>query len=58
VEDVMCSEAAWSEIHQEAGLVPLATHRPLGRAREPWAWVSETRVAPWVITVLEPAPVR
>lgn len=54
VEDVLCSEAAWRAIFADAGLTPLRTHRPLGRAGEPFTWVSETRVAPWAITMLQP----
>jgi hypothetical protein len=30
----------------------VAEHRPLGREDEPFAWVNETRIAPWVIYVL------
>ncbi len=58
VEDVLCTEAAWLAIFRAAGLAPLRTHRPLGRAGEPCAWVSETRVAPWTITLLERAATR
>lgn len=52
VEDVLCTEGAWRAIFADAGLAPRLTHRPLGRADEPQAWVSETRVSPWCITVL------
>lgn len=52
VEDVLCSEAAWTGIFADAGLTPRLTHRPLGRADEGQRWVSETRVAPWTITIL------
>jgi hypothetical protein len=30
------------------------TVRPLGRPEEPYAWISETSVPPWVIYVLAP----
>ncbi len=52
VEDVLCTEMAWRTIFREAGLAPILTHRPLGRAGDPPAWVSETRISPWAITVL------
>lgn len=52
VEDVLCTAEAWTAIQRDSGLVPLQTHRPLGRSDEPFAWVSETRIAPWRITVL------
>jgi trans-aconitate methyltransferase len=53
VEDVVCSKASYLEIYRGAGLEVVASHEPLGRAGEPVAWVSETRVAPWRIDVLK-----
>jgi SAM-dependent methyltransferase len=53
VEDVVCSKASYVGIYREAGLGLVASHEPLGRADEPFAWVNETRVAPWRIDVLE-----
>ncbi len=55
VEDVVCSKASYLEICREAGLGVVASYEPLGRADEPFAWVNETRVAPWRIDVLERA---
>jgi SAM-dependent methyltransferase len=52
VEDVLWSDEAYREVCRRAGLRVVATHRPLGRATEPYAWVSETTIAPWVIYVL------
>lgn len=47
-EDYMASFAA-------ADLEAVATLRPLGLEAEPFEWVSETRVPPWVIYMLKPA---
>ena len=55
VHDVLCSDACYRDAYRRAGLAVLDVFRPLGRDDEPFAWVSETRVAPWVIYVLEPA---
>jgi hypothetical protein len=55
VEDVVCSKAAYLEIYGEAGLAVVASHQPLGREDERFAWVNETRVAPWRIDVLKRA---
>jgi SAM-dependent methyltransferase len=55
VEDVVCSKASYRELYAEAGLEVAAAHEPLGRADEPYAWVNETRVAPWRIDVLKRA---
>jgi len=53
VEDVLCTEAAYRELYRDSGLELLVTHAPLGRPDEPYAWVTETRVAPWRIDVLK-----
>lgn len=52
VEDVLCMEADYLEAYAAAGLDVVDTMRPLGRASEPFAWVTETRVSPWLIHVL------
>lgn len=55
VDDILCPDADYLEIYRQAGLEPVRAYRPLGREGEPWAWVNETRIAPWVIWVLAPA---
>ena len=55
VEDVVCSKDTYLGIYREAGLEVVASHEPLGREDEPFAWVNETRVAPWRIDVLRRA---
>ncbi len=52
VEDILWTDEDYREVYRRAGLMPIMTHRPLARPSEPHAWVSETRVAPWVIYVL------
>ena len=52
VEDIVWTDEGYEDVYASAGLIALESHRPLGRASEPWAWVSETAIAPWVITVL------
>ncbi len=51
-EDVLCTDAAYREFYRQAGLAVVAEYRPLAKADEGWPWVSETRVAPWVIYVM------
>ena len=53
VEDIVCTDEAYQEIYREAGLQPVAVYRPLATGREPYEWVSETRIAPWVICLLK-----
>jgi len=55
VEDVFCTDADYRALYAGAGLRLLETHRPLGRADEPWPWVTETEVSPWAIYVLAEA---
>lgn len=54
VEDVLWTDEDYCEVYRRAGLVPITTHRPLAKPSEPYSWVSETTVAPWVIYVLGP----
>jgi len=52
VEDVLCTGEAYSAAYEQAGLETIAIHRPMGREEEPFDWVSETEISPWVIYVL------
>lgn len=52
VEDVMCSDEDHRAVISRAGLEVKRTYRPLGRTDEPYPWVRETSIAPWVIYVL------
>jgi SAM-dependent methyltransferase len=52
VEDIVWSAEDWLEVYRRAGLVAIQVHRPLGGVAEPYRWVSETTIAPWVIYVL------
>lgn len=52
VEDILCTDEDYLEIYSRSGLVPVETYRPLAEPSEPFSWVSETTIAPWVIYVL------
>lgn len=52
VVDVLCTHEDYLQIYQRAGLVVTERYLPLGRQDEPYAWVSETTIAPWSIYVL------
>jgi len=54
-EDIVWSDEAYREDYARASLRVVEAVRPLGRADEPFAWVNETRIAPWVIWVLAAA---
>ena len=53
VEDIVWSDQAYQETYKNAGLAVASTFRPLADGTEPYAWVNETRIAPWVIYVLK-----
>jgi len=53
VKDILWTDEGYNQVYERAGLRPIETCRPLGSQSEPYAWVSETTVAPWVIHVLE-----
>ena len=52
VVDVVWSDEDYRKVYHEAALEVVDVHRPLGRRDEPYEWVTETTVAPWVIYVL------
>ena len=52
VVDIVWSDEAYDDAFQRAGLTALEMRRPLAKESEPYEWVSETRIAPWVVYVL------
>jgi SAM-dependent methyltransferase len=55
VEDVICSNEDYLDIFKRAELELVKTYRPLALENEPYKWVNETRIPPWVIYVLKKA---
>jgi len=55
VEDILCTDASYQAIYRQAGLEAIRKFEPLATGEEPYLWVNETRIAPWVIYVLKPA---
>lgn len=56
VEDVLWTDVAYREVFEESGLSVVETCRPLAAGDESYAWVNETRIAPWVLYVLRTEP--
>jgi SAM-dependent methyltransferase len=52
VEDVVWTDDSYREVYDRAGLEVVEMLKPLGKESEPYEWVNETRIAPWVIYVL------
>jgi len=55
VEDIVWPDKDYREVYRKAGLEVAEMRKPLGKANEAIRWVTETRIAPWVIYVLKPA---
>ncbi len=58
VEDILWLDDDYRKAFEHAQLELVASYRPLGNRDEPFTWVSETRIAPWVIYVVRPAEAR
>lgn len=52
-EDILWTGELYREVYDRAGLRVAAMHCPLATGDEPFKWVNETRVAPWVVYVLQ-----
>lgn len=52
VEDIVWSDEAYRQVFDDAGVQIVQSYRPLAKGDEPYAWISETRIAAWVIYVL------
>lgn len=53
VEDVVWTDEYYQETYKRAGLEMIRTYKPLAKEDEPYEWVNEKKIAPWVIYVLE-----
>ena len=52
VEDVVWADDAYRDVYEQAGLEVVEMRKPLGKPGEPYEWVNETSIAPWVVYVL------
>ena len=52
VEDIFWTVPDYHKLFEKAGLSLEATYKPLGTEDEPFNWVSEIQIAPWIIFVL------
>ncbi len=50
--DILWTDESYQDVYVRAGLKAIATYRPIATGDEPYNWVNETKVAPWVIYVL------
>jgi ubiquinone/menaquinone biosynthesis C-methylase UbiE len=52
VEDILWPERDYRHVYEQAGVEVVQKYEPLAKETEPFQWVNETRIAPWVIYVL------
>ncbi len=50
--DILCTDETYRDLYAHAGLEVAAIYKPLANGDEPYKWISETSIAPWVIYVL------
>jgi ubiquinone/menaquinone biosynthesis C-methylase UbiE len=53
VKDVIWTDKSYRETFKKAELELVKTYKPLAREDEPYRWVNERQIAPWVIYVLK-----
>jgi len=53
VEDILCTDATYRQLFDQAQLRVAGKFEPLAREDEPYRWVSELRIAPWAVYVLQ-----
>jgi hypothetical protein len=53
VEDIICTDEDYRDLFKRAGLGLVRVYKPLAKDDEPYSWINETRIPPWVIYVLE-----
>ena len=51
-EDILWPHESYVDVYEQAGLEIVEMRKPLASGNEPYAWVSETHIAPWVIYAL------
>lgn len=55
VEDIIWFNEDYLELFKRSGLRLVESYKPLGKEHEPFKWINETGIAPWIIFVLEKA---
>jgi SAM-dependent methyltransferase len=55
VEDILWTDESYQAVYIEVGLQTIQVVKPLAKGDEPYSWVNETLIPPWVIYVLKRA---
>jgi ubiquinone/menaquinone biosynthesis C-methylase UbiE len=51
--DILWADEDYKKVFNQARLKVVQTYKPLAKGTEPYEWISETKIAPWVIYVLK-----
>ena len=51
--DILCTDEDYRKIYLDSGLKIIKSIKPLAEGNEPYEWVNETKIAPWIIYVLK-----
>jgi ubiquinone/menaquinone biosynthesis C-methylase UbiE len=51
--DILWTDEEYKKVFAQAGLKLIQTYKPLAKGTEPYTWINETKIAPWVIYVLK-----
>ena len=54
-EDILWTDESYRAVYREASLQAIQVFKPLANGDEPYSWVNETKIPPWVIYVLRRA---
>ena len=54
VEDILWTHESHNDVYRQAGLGMVEVLKPLATGEEPYQWVNEASINPWVIYVLRP----
>ncbi len=55
VEDILWTDESYRTVYKETNLQVIQMLKPLASGDEPYSWINETKLAPWVIYVLRRA---
>jgi hypothetical protein len=53
--DILWLDEEYRDVYEQSGLKVVGVYKPLGRVDDPYNWINEASIAPWVIYVLEKA---
>lgn len=54
INDILCPDDHYQLIFKKSGLKTVDIFKPLGKKSEPFNWITEDKIAPWCIYVIEP----